>query len=164
MTEGIPNKLKLEDIVAPIFDAAMGRRLATARMWRLWDQHELGERLGINSHTVSDLETGKLLVPRSPFSVTKLYEVLGPTGAGYVLLERYASSFNAGQIHSKFIHQKLAVLRQRRPLGQRAAAKVLAGGGKLPRGSTLFGIDRDVWDTAIRLTNERKKKNTKPIK
>lgn len=149
-------RLKLEDLVAPIFDAAMGRRLSTARMQRFWDQAELGARLGINQHTVSRLEAGKLMVPRIPFSVTKLEEVLGPTAAKYVLMDRYSATFNVGQIQTRFWRQKFAERRPRAP-GQHWTRKAIAE-GRAPKGGSFMGIDSDIWAKSIELNARKNKK------
>lgn len=154
-------RLKLEDVVAPIFDAAMGRRLKIARMQRFWDQAELGERLGINYHTVSDLETGKLMVPRAPFSITKLETVLGPTATKFVVMDRFRGSFEIGKVEHKFWCNVRDSRKQRAP-GQHWTRKEILE-GRAPKGGSFMGIPTDIWATAVKLNNEQKKKS-KPIK
>ncbi len=131
-------------------------------MQRLWDQGQLGERLGLSNHTVSDLESGKLAVPRSAFSMTKLEEVLGPTSARYVVMDRYGASFDIGRIESKFWEHVKAQSKRKTP-GEHWTRKAIAEGREV-RGGSLYGIPTEVWEQATRIVNERKNKQSKKIK
>lgn len=77
-------KPKLEDVCTPIFDPAMGRRMASMRRQMDMRQAELGQRLGVTQSVISEMETGKCSIPRQPFTVSALKEAFGAR-AGYIL-------------------------------------------------------------------------------
>lgn len=155
-------RIKLEDLVTPIWDAAMGQRLATARMQRLWDQSELAEKLALNPTTLGQLEAGKLPVPRHPFSVSRLEEIFGPQTTKYILLNRYGATYDVARIRNKFIDTRFRVERKPRAPSQHWMRKRIAE-GKPVRG-TYQNIPHEVWNLATKLNNEREKKHSNSVK
>ena len=105
-TRPITRMEALYAVLTPIWDKDMGHRLAMMRMKLGWDQAELGRQLGVSASTISDLELGRLVVPRAPFSFAKLMEVM-PKMASHVVLGtgNYADSYNA--IRVRYWREKL---------------------------------------------------------
>jgi transcriptional regulator with XRE-family HTH domain len=106
-------KTKWQEICAPIFDKAMGERLALMRMKMLMDQKELADILGIDQHTVSDLEKGRLGVPRTPFTVKLLKDIFAGD-MGYILYGTNSERYNANLIQSRWHHERFTARRAKR--------------------------------------------------
>lgn len=98
-------KWVLEDICAPIFDAAMGDRLKQMRMNLLLDQVALAKLLNLAPQTVSDLETGRISIPRFAFTVGKLRSIFGDA-TNYILFGTGAERINFNAIQEKFRRAK----------------------------------------------------------
>lgn len=147
-----PTELTFWDVVTPIFDAAMGERLATVRMKRFWRIEDLAPKLGLNQETLRRLEAGEISIPKHAFSVSKLEDVIGETATKYVLLNRYAASYDPGMIRANFWN-KVTRERKRPPRGQHwTQARIKAG---LPtQGHSFMGIPGDIWDRAMKLHKE----------
>lgn len=153
-----PEPLRLEDVVTPIFDLAMGQRLAIIRMKNGWDQKQLAEKLGLSSNTVSELEGGKLAVPRFAFSVTRMKEILGDLETKYILLNQYVSRFDAGTIRMNFWRESYR--NRARPKGEHWT-KARLQSGRPTQGYSFMGIPGEVWDLAWKL---KKQQGVQPIK
>lgn len=104
----------LEDICTPIFDAPMGARLALMRKRNLWDQAQLGMKLGLAAQTISEIEGGRRPIPRHAFTVSKLRDVFGDE-TGFILLGHNAGRYNASAIERNFFETKFQTARKRRP-------------------------------------------------
>lgn len=155
-------KLSLEDVVAPIFDATMGKRLGLARMKRLWRLEDLAPKLGLNSETLRRLEAGTLAVPKHAFSISKLEDVFGEMDTKFIVLDRYGATYCEPIIRGKF-WGKVYRERKTKPRGDHWTRKRLAE-GKPVQGYSFQGIPGDIWDEARRLFNAAEKKRNKSIK
>lgn len=76
MTEQKTPTEMLLDATTPIFTKEVGERMALARMKLLWDQKELGEKLGISQQQVGKIESGHRIAERA-LSTAKFKEVFG---------------------------------------------------------------------------------------
>jgi transcriptional regulator with XRE-family HTH domain len=156
-----PEKLTLHDVVTPIFDLAMGQRLATARMQKGWRREDCAPKLGLNATTLGRLEAGELAVPRHPFSVSKLEDVFGELGAKYIILDRYGATYDQYRIADKF-WSKVRRNRKPRPRSQQAINEgIRKGPGGARPGETYNGIPAEIWDQAWALHLAAKKKRSK---
>lgn len=157
-----PEKIKLQDVVTPIFDAAMGQRFTLARMKRLWDQRQVAALLGLHARTVSEMEAGKLAVPRFAFSVSKLEQVFGPLATSYILLGKNAEVFNFSDIYQKFNYTKHKLEAKKRAPSARWNNKQIRDGK--PAYSTYEGIPHEVWNLANKIYKEQQNNQSSPIK
>lgn len=154
-----PGKLSLEDVVTPIFDFAMGQRLATARMQKLWRLEDLAPKLGLSSTVLGRLESGQLAVAKHAFSVSKLEDVFGELGTKYILLNKYGATYDQARISNKF-WSKVRRERKPKPKGEHWTLKRLQQG--LPvQGYSYQGIPGEIWDKAYELQKAAKKKRSK---
>lgn len=97
--------LSMEDLATPIFDAAMGERLMVARKMSLLTQGELAEKLALSQTTVTDLELGRLAVPRFPFTISRLREVF-PDQFNFILFAKGDKSVRRSEIHFRFLERR----------------------------------------------------------
>lgn len=156
-----PERLKLKDMVTPIFDAEMGSRLALMRMKRLWKQKELSEKLGLNPHTLGMLELGKITTARHPFTVTRLEETFGPRATDFILMKLHASEFEPWGISHKY-NKHLMKTRKPREKGEHWTHRRLRAGLKV-RG-TFQNVADEAWDQAFRILEQSEKRHTNSIK
>ena len=106
-------------IVTPIWDDEMGKRLATVRMYMKMDQKRLGELLGISQQRLSRIECGRVDVEPA-LTLAKMSAVLGKHFS-YVMLRSNWDHYNLNQIRRAYYeatHQKrgYAVKPRYRPL------------------------------------------------
>lgn len=123
----------IENICAPIFDGAMGLRLALMRKRLLMDQTELGDRLGLPQKTISELENGKLSLPRFHFTVARLRGVF-PADVDHILFGTGAARYNFGHIESKYFDVKFRKERKPRVKREHWTYKALRAGMKTQNG------------------------------
>lgn len=156
-----PERLKLEDLVTPIFDVEMARRFALARMRRLWKQSEVCIELGLNKKTMAQMELGRLPTPRHPFSLSKLEKVFGPRATNYILLNYHAHEYDAWTIESKYMGH-LTKTRKPRKKGEHWTRKRLRAG--LETTGTLDNIPASEWDRALDILKAAQNKHIKTLK
>lgn len=101
-----PKRKTLESVCTPIFDAAMGERMALMRMALHWDQKTLGEKLNLSQQVVSRLETGRLKTCEHPFTVEKFKEIFGDR-TSHILYGTGMDRFNSGFIRAEYWREKL---------------------------------------------------------
>jgi len=120
---GLPARIELADIAAPIFDAAMASRLRLARRnhckkhWRnsknlppTWiyetcscvRQEDLAQQLGVSHDMVSRVEKGLLII--LPVTVRRFRSALGRLSE-YVLFGRGAEEYEGFQ-HRRLAHRR----------------------------------------------------------
>lgn len=109
-------KKSLEEICVPIFNAEMGARFKLMRMRNLWDQKQLGQKLALPQKTISELETGKIAIPRFTFTIAKLREIFGED-TNFILFGSSAGRFDASAIQAKFFEAKYHT--ERKPMVKR---------------------------------------------
>ena len=75
--------------------------MAVIRKKMLWEQKELGEKLGVHQKTISSLEGGKLTVPQKPFTVARMEAIFG-NHMSYILYGSNKERYNEGLIHTRY--------------------------------------------------------------
>lgn len=93
----------------------------------LLDQEELGAKLGLPQSTVSDLELGRIAVPRFPFTVATLRQVFG-LDTGYILYGRNPERYSIGFIRQRYIDTKFKTDRKKREPAEHWTHKRLKAG------------------------------------
>lgn len=94
-----------EEVCTPIFNAQMGSRLRLMRMRKYLDQAQLGELLALPQKTISDLETGRLAIPRYAFTVEKLREVF-EDDTSFILYGSNSTRYNSVAIQTRYHEAK----------------------------------------------------------
>jgi len=93
----------LKDTLTPIWTPEMGKRLATARMSRMMEQNVLAQMLNVSQATISNIEAGKLRVPRdAPFNVRLLETIFGDVLLDYILMGWGSIRMNECRISAEF--------------------------------------------------------------